>query len=504
MSKLSVTANPSEQVADDLTIAPITGWNAQYIDGEWIPAGDRETIAVEEPSSGAEIGRIPVGTADDVDTAYQAAARAQSDWETTTAHERAAVINDAREIIRGWEDELIYLFAAESGSVNAKARSELNSLDAIMEVSEGLASQVSGEYRTSPVENKETQVRQKPVGVVGVITPWNFPFHLSMRVVAPALAAGNAVVLKPDEQTPYLGGHVIARAFEEAGLPAGLLNVVTGDGAQTGDAVVTHETPRMISFTGSSEVGRKVGARAVEQFAYPELELGGNNVHIVTENADLDWAVDSGVFGSFTHQGQICISINRHIVHESVYDEYVERLSDRAAALPIGDPHEPDTVVGPIINEQQRDKIVEFIAQSQERGAVVETGGGHDELFVEPTVLSNVNQEMPVACNEHFGPVAPVIPYETESEALAIANDTRYGLSGSVHSTDLSQAKRIATELETGMVHINDQPVNDDPNTPFGGVGASGLGRYNGEAILDRLTETKWISIQNEPRDYPY
>lgn len=504
MSQLSVPADAPDRGADELAIAPPTGWNAQYIDGKWVQAESRDTIAVKNPSSGSEIGRIPIGTASDVDAAYAAATRAQADWETTTAYERADIVNEAREILTSWTDELGYLFPAESGSVTTKARSELGGVEAIMQVSESLPFQMSGGQKSSPVPGKETEVQQNPVGVVGVITPWNYPLYLSMRVVAPAIATGNAVVLKPDEHTPYLGGHVIARAFEEADLPAGLLNVVTGDGRQTGDAVVTHETPRVISFTGSSEVGRTVGARAVEEFAYPELELGGNNAHIVTENADLERAVNGGVFGSFTHQGQICISINRHIVHKSVYDEYVTRLSDRAAALPIGDPHAEDTVVGPVINKQQRNKIIDFVDRSQQRGATIETGGDYDGLFVEPTVLSDVDQDMPIACNEHFGPVAPVIAYEDEADALAIANDTRYGLSGSVHSTDRAQARHIAERLETGMVHINDQPNNNDPNTPFGGVGASGLGRFNGDALLDWLTETKWISFQNEPREYPY
>ncbi len=504
MADLTVTPESPDTTADELSIAPADGWNALYVDGEWIPAGSRETIAVEDPAARTEIGRIPVGTAADVDDAYAAAERAQTEWAKRTPHDRAALINDAREILLSWEEDLLYLFAAECGGTPLKGGFEMELVEKMMRVSEGLAFEMNGEHKSSLVENKETQVRRNPAGVVGAITPWNFPLHLSMRVVAPALATGNAVVLKPAEQTPYLGGLVIARAFEEAGLPAGLLNVVTGDGEQTGDAVATHPTPRVMSFTGSSEVGRTVGARAVEQFTQPDLELGGNNAHVVTANADLDWAVDAGVFGSFTHQGQECISINRHIVHESLYDEYVDQLSSRAEQLPVGDPRDPDTVVGPVINEQQRDQIVSYVEQSVADGATLECGGGHDGLFVEPTVLSRVGNDMPTACNEHFGPIAPVIAYEDESEAVAIANDTEYGLSGSVHSTDLSQAKRIAEALETGMVHINDQPLNDHAHTAFGGVGASGMGRYNGEAVLRQFTETKWISIQREPREYPY
>ena len=504
MTDLNITVKASNQSVDELSIAPENGWNAQYINGDWVPAGNRETISVTDPASQGEIGTVPVGTNTDVDNAYDAAETAQSEWQQRTPSDRAALINEARDILLSWKEDLMQLFMAECGGVPLKGGFEMELVEDMMRVSEGLAFQMSGEHKSSLVEDKETQVRRNPVGVVGAITPWNFPMHLSMRVVAPALATGNAVVLKPAEQTPYLGGLVIARAFEEAGLPDGLVNVVTGDGEQTGDAVVSHPTPRVMSFTGSSEVGRQVGAKAAEQFTQPDLELGGNNAHIVTEQADLDWAVDAGVFGSFTHQGQECISINRHIVHESHHDEYVERLSERASQLPVGDPRTEDTVVGPVINSQQRDKIIDFIERSEKQGATIETGGRHDGLFIEPTVLSGVDSEMPCACNEHFGPVAPVIPYEEQKTAIAIANDTEYGLSGSVHSTDLTKAKEIAEQLETGMVHINDQPLNDHAHTAFGGVGASGMGRYNGEAVLDQFTETKWISIQRSPRDYPY
>lgn len=502
-----VTDVPVEQPTtdpDDLGLAPETGWNALYIDGEWVPAGDRDTYPMVDPSTQEQMGETPVGTAADVDTAYEAAAAAQPAWAERTPDDRAGLLEDARNVLESYTEELLLLFARECGGTGLKGGFELDLAQKIAHRSEGLAFEMSGQHKPALVEDKETQVRRNPVGVVGVITPWNFPLYLSMRVVAPALATGNAVVLKPAEDTPLLGGSVIARAFEEAGLPDGLLNVVTGTGETTGDAVASHPTPRVLSFTGSSEVGRTVGQNAVAEFTAPSLELGGNNAHIVTAEADIDWAIDAGVFGSFTHQGQECISINRHIVHESHYDEYVQRLAERAAQLPVGDPKSEDTVVGPVINSDQRDKIEAFVEESVAAGATVVAGGGVDGLFVQPTVLSGVTNEMPTACNEHFGPIAPVIPYEDEAEALAMANDTEYGLSGSVHSTDLSKAKRIAEGLETGMVHINDQPLNDHAHTPFGGVGASGLGRYNNEAILREFTETKWVSIQREPRDYPY
>ncbi|RBI60156.1 aldehyde dehydrogenase [halophilic archaeon] len=501
---LTVDVPAYDKDIDAFDLAPAGGWNALFVDGEWVSAGDRDTIDIVNPATQDSIGAVPAGTEAGVDEAYAAAEAAQSEWAARPPQARAEIVENARHLLDDYHDELIELFAVECGGIRLKGEIELDLVRNMMRMSEGLPFQLNGGHKAATIPGKESLIRREPLGVVGAITPWNFPLHLSMRVVAPALALGNAVVLKPAEETSLLGGLVFARLFEEAGLPDGLLNVVTGHGAEVGDYMSRHSTPGLISFTGSTEVGRQVGQNAVGQFTYPSLELGGNNAHIVTDDADLDRAVDGGVFGSFTHQGQECISINRHLVHESLYDEYVDRLAARAEELPVGDPSAEETIVGPVIKPEQRDKIVDFIEDSLAAGATLEAGGGHDGLFVEPTVLSDATNDMPAACNEHFGPVAPVIPFETDEEAVAMANDTEHGLSGSVHSTDLQRAKDIAEALDTGMVHINDQSLNDEAHTPFGGVNASGLGRYNGEWIMDELTQTKWISIQREPRDYPY
>ncbi|ELZ12274.1 Aldehyde Dehydrogenase [Halovivax asiaticus JCM 14624] len=489
---------------DGLDIAPEHGWNGLYLDGEWVAAGDRDLIDVENPATGETLTSVPSGTVSDVDEAYASAERAQTEWASRPPQERAAIVSEACDRLGDYADDLATLFAVECGGVRLKADFETQLAQGTMTVGAGLAMRDGGRRKDSVTPGKENLLVREPAGVVGVITPWNFPLYLSSRVVAPAIALGNSVVLKPDEHTPLTGGLVLAKVFEEAGLPDGVLNVVPGYGHEIGDHFSGHSVPSVMSFTGSSEVGRGVGQRAVGSYTEPALELGGNNAHIVLPDADLERAVDAGAFGSFTHQGQECISINRHLVHESLYDDYVAGLADRAAQLPIGDPLEPDALVGPVINESQRDKIVEFIEESVARGATVEAGGSHDALFVEPTVLSDVTNDMPLACNEHFGPVAPVIPFDTDEEAIRIANDTEYGLSGSVHSTDVARARDVADKMETGMVHINDQPLNDEPHVAFGGVGASGMGRYNDEWILETLTTVKWISIQREPREYPY
>ncbi len=480
-------------------------WNGLYLDGEWVEASDGETIAVENPATREEVAEVPAATEADVDRAYEAAAEAQRAWSERSVDERVSVIDEAIEILDDRRDDILEALAVESGSANAKAFAEWQTAQGMCHHAKGLAGKMDEvETSDSMIPGKENEVQRVPEGVVGVISPWNFPFNLSVRAVAPALATGNAVVLKPASSTPITGGLLVARIFEEAGLPDGVLNVVTGRGSDIGDRVAGHPELDVMAFTGSTEVGKHVAAQAAENLALPAMELGGNNPFVVTEEADVDAAVDSAVFGSFLHQGQICISINRHLVHESLYDEYVEQLAERAAELPIGDPRERENVVGPIIDESQRDQILEYIEQTVDQGATLETGGDHDDLFVEPTVLSDATNDMAAACNEHFGPVAPVIPFSSEDEAIEMANDTEHGLAAAIHGGDLDHAKSLAERIDAGMVHINDQPVNEEPSIPFGGMKASGIGRYDGEEILHELTQTKWISTQTEKRDYPF
>jgi len=488
----------------DLPLTPERGWESLYLAGSWTNAGDRDAISDENPYTREEIATVPAATADDVDAAYEAAAEAQESWAHQPPQARAGAINAAIEFVGDHREEIAELLSVESGSAPVKCEAEIQTARGMMQEAASYPFRMSGQHMDSITPGKENTAERVPVGVVGVISPWNFPLHLSMRAVAPAIAAGNSVVLKPASNTPITGGLLLARIFEAAGVPEGVLSVIPGRGYKIGDAVADHDVPRVIAFTGSTEIGQRVAEKAAGNCALPALELGGNNVHVVTDEADLERAVDGGVFGSFLHQGQICISTNRHLVHESLYDDYVDALADRAASLPTGDPTDEDTIIGPIIDESQRDQIVDYIEESVDEGATLETGGDHDGLVVEPTVLSDVDNDMAAACNEHFGPVAPVIPYSSDEEAIELANDTIHGLSGSVHSEDLEQARKIADGIDTGMIHINDQPINDEPHVPFGGMKQSGMGRYNGEQILEEVTTTKWISVQHEPREYPF
>ncbi|MFB6137446.1 MAG: aldehyde dehydrogenase family protein [Halobacteriaceae archaeon] len=492
-------------------IAPRADWNDIYVDGEWRPGESGETLDVEDPSTRERFAVVPAGTRADVDAAYEAAASAQPAWGATGPAERERVTRAVERALRDRREEIVEVLRTEAGGTTAMGETSVHLAADQLGGAATMPRRTSGRHADSNVAGKEHVVRREPAGVVTVISPWNFPLNLSMRAVAPAIAAGNSVVLKPATNTPVAGGLFLAALYDEAGLPDGVLNVVTGRGSAIGDAVAGHAESDVVAFTGSTAVGRGVGATAGENLAATALELGGNNGHVVTAEADVGRAVDAAVFGSFVHQGQVCISINRHIVHEDGYDEYVETLVERAASLPVGSAHEPDTVVGPIIDADQRDQILSYVRATVDAGATLETGGETvpvdgvgDSLVVAPTVLSDVTNDMPTAANEHFGPVAAVIPFSDVDEAVAIHDDTPYGLSGPVHAGDVGTGMAIAERLDTGMVHVGDQPINDEAHVPFSGRKASGVGGYNTDEILDTVTETKWISLQHRPREFPF
>ncbi|MFP4632355.1 MAG: aldehyde dehydrogenase family protein [Halobacteriales archaeon] len=480
--------------------SPEADWNQVYVGGEWLTPDDAGSIDVQEPYTQEVFAEVPACTPEDVERAFDAAEEAQEDWGSRPHEERQQLLEDVGSQMMTRMSEFKELLAVEAGSAVPKQMGEFNYCRGIVDWMAEF-DDVESEHESN-FDAKTNRVVREPVGVVATVTPWNFPFYMAMRALAPAVLMGNSVVLKPSTETPISGGLAVARLFEEAGLPPGVLNVVTGRGSDIGDAVVADPRAQSVNFTGSTAVGSRVGRLAGDNVAEVALELGGNCPYYVTEDCDLDWAVTAGLFGTFMHQGQICVSINRHIVHEDVYDDYVEEFASRAEELGRGDPQDATNIIGPLINESQRDQILGFIEDSVEQGATIEAGGGHDGLVVEPTVLSDATNEMSAACNEHFGPVAPVIPAADDEEAIEIANDTDYGLSSAVHCQDLERGREIAREIEAGMVHVNDQPMHDEPHMPFGGVKKSGVGRFNGEWIIDEMTETKWISEQSEQRNY--
>jgi aldehyde dehydrogenase (NAD+) len=342
------------------------------------------------------------------------------------------------------------------------------------------------------------------VGVVGVISPFNFPFNLSMRSVAPAIGAGNGVVLKPHDDTPITGGTLVAKIFEEAGIPKGLLNVVVADLAEIGDNFVEHPIPRVISFTGSEAVGRHIGGVAGRALKKAILELGGNSALIVLNDADLELAINAAVFSRFAHQGQVCMCSNRILVQRSVYNEFLNRFVDRVSKLKAGDPRDGQTDLGPLINERQSKAFEQQVQKGIEDGARVVLKGAVTGNVASPTVFADVKPDMWVARNEMFGPAVCVMPFDSEEEAIRIANDSPYGLSGAILTRDAEHGAELAKQIESGMVHVNDGTINDDPNIAFGGEKASGVGRLNGKWALEEFTTLKWVSVQHKPRHYPF
>jgi benzaldehyde dehydrogenase (NAD) len=338
-----------------------------------------------------------------------------------------------------------------------------------------------------------------------VIAPFNVPLILGIRSVAPALALGNAVVFKPDPRTAVCGGVVIARIFEEAGLPPGVLHLLPG-GADAGQAIVTDPRIGVISFTGSTAAGRSVGELAGRHLKRVHLELGGNSALIILDDADIALAASAGAFGSFLHQGQICMTVGRHLVHEKVADAYIEALSAKAEALPVGNPATDQVALGPIIDAKQRDKIHALVILSVDAGARLAAGGTYENLFYRPTVLADVSRDAPAFAQEVFGPVAPVMRFSSAEEAAQLAAATDYGLSLGILTRDPLKGLELASRIPSGIVHINDQTVSDEAQIPFGGVGASGTGsRFGGaEANIDAFTETQWVTMRSEIPAYPF
>jgi benzaldehyde dehydrogenase (NAD) len=415
----------------------------------------------------------------------------------------AAVLRRAAQLFSSHADEIGDWLVREAGSIPPKAAFETSSAETICHEAAGLASLPYGEVLRSS-QPRLSFSRRLPVGVVGVIAPFNVPIVLSLRAVAPALALGNAVVLKPDPRTTVSGGVALARVFEEAGLPPGVLSMVPG-GADVGEALVADPRIRVIAFTGSTRAGRAVGVLCAQHLKRAHLELGGNSALVILDDVDLDKAASIGAWGSFFHQGQVCMTSERHLVARPIAERYVELLAKHAEALPVGDPAKEQVALGPIIDAAQRDKIHGLVGDSVAAGARLVTGGTYDRLFYRPTVLADVPTSSPAYTEEIFGPVAPVVTFDTLDEAAALASGTSYGLSLGILTSDVSKALALAERIPSGAVHINDQTINDEMVNPFGGVGDSGIGRIGGpEANLESFTEVQWVTVRGDLATYPF
>ncbi|MFI0356177.1 benzaldehyde dehydrogenase [Actinomadura sp. 9N407] len=477
-------------------------WTGKIFDGTWNTA-TAGTYDVVEPATGATLASLGQAGADDAARAAATAATAQRDWATRPYEERAAVLRRAGALFEQHAEQIQDWIVREAGSIPPKAELETHFAASLCYEAAALASHPQGLVLPSS-QPRWSLARRRPAGVVSVIAPFNFPLILSMRSVAPALALGNAVLLKPDPRTAVCGGVAVARIFQEAGLPEGLLHLLPG-GADVGAAVITAPEVRVVSFTGSTAAGRKIGETCGRLLKRAHLELGGNNALIVLPGADIAKAASAGAWGSFLHQGQICMTTGRHLVHHSVHDEYVDALADKADKLPVGDPATGHVALGPIIDQRQLAGIDALVRATVTAGARLAAGGTHEGLFYRPTVLAEVTPSMPAYAQEVFGPVAPVVPFGTVEEAIALAADSEYGLSLGILG-DVGQAMRIADAIPTGLVHINDQTVNDEPVVPFGGLAASGNGsRFGGpDANIDAFTETQWVTMRGDIAPHPF
>jgi benzaldehyde dehydrogenase (NAD) len=489
-------------IAPDPTESSARGWLASFVTA-WEP-GTGAPVEDHEPATGRHIATVTGSTPDDVARAAAAARAAQPGWAETSYQERARILRKAADIYEANREEFGTWTMRETGASHSKMHHESNFAYGEMLSAATLPWQPYGSLVPTVVKGRLSMIRRIPVGVVGAITPWNSPSVLGMRVVAPALALGNAVVLKPDPQTPVIGGAMFEAVFREAGLPDGVLQIVVG-GADVGEALVTDPNVAVVSFTGSTAAGRRVGELAGARLKKVSLELGGNNAFIVLDDADLAAATAAGAFSAFQFQGQVCFAAGRHIVHESVAGDYIDALRDKAQTLRMGDPYREDVQLGPIVNEKQVKRVDDIVQRSVQGGARLVTGGTHEGLFYQPTVLAEVTQDLPAWTDEIFGPVAPITTFKTDEDAISLANSSEYGLVGAVYSRSLSRGLSVANRIKAGMVHVNDGTLNDEATIPFGGTGLSGNGtRYGGEANLDNFTEWQWVTVRDEQPTFPF
>lgn len=478
--------------------------NQQYIGGIWRDGKSQKVLTDQNPYNGKSIAEFRLANLADLDEAYRSAAAAQKVWAEVNPFEKRTILEKAITWIERNEADIADAIIEELGGTQLKAMIEIFLVKTFIKEASTYPLRMTGEILPSTVDGKENRLYRVPAGVVGVISPFNFPFNLSMRSVAPALGTGNGVVLKPHDDTPITGGTLVAKIFEEAGIPKGLLNVVVADIGEIGDAFVEHPIPRIISFTGSEQVGRHIGGVAGRSLKKAVLELGGNSAMIVLDDADLNTAVNAAVFSRFAHQGQVCMCSNRILVQRGVYTKFLDKFVDQVSKLKVGDPRNPETDLGPLINQRQAETYTRQVQSGIDEGAKVALRGKTDGTLASPTIFADVKPSMWVAQNEMFGPAVCVMPFDTPEQAVQIANDSPYGLSGAVHTKDAERGAELAKQIDTGMVHVNDGTINDDPLIAFGGEKASGVGRLNGKWALEEFTTFKWISVQHKQRHYPF
>ena len=468
------------------------------IDGEWVPAASRRSFAIYNPANGAVVGKAQAGSADDAICAIEAAEAAFKGWTQTPAKQRASMLRRAGDVLLSREEGISQLITEEAGKLLRAARSEIQATAEFIYwyAEEGRRSY--GTWIPDPLSDRRLLTIRQPVGVVAIITPWNFPAYMIGRTAAAALAAGCTAVVKPSKQTP-LTGVAVARAFADAGIPAGVINLVTGDPNAIGRAILHDERVRKISFTGSIDVGKRLMSTAAQQVKRVTLELGGHAPFIILQDAQIDKAAEGLMSAKFGNAGQMCTAPNRIYVHSSLLETFLERLTSRVQKLTVGNGLDPATDVGPLINEAAIAKVESHVADAVDRGARLLVGGHRLDRgehaagsFYAPTVLAYVTEDMRIAREETFGPVAPIIAFENEDDVIERANSTEYGLAAYIYTNDVKKAMRTAEKLEYGLVGVNDTRIAPVEGA-FGGFKQSGIGREGGREGLASFLETKQI-----------
>lgn len=478
-----------------------------YINGEWVDALDGQTYDDLNPFTDDVFAKVPAGKRTDAKRAVDAAVAAFPQWSQTLPAERQALFLKAADILEKKQMDIVEILADETGCTFGFAMFQTMFTPGLLREAASQMHMPTGEIIPGDLPGAFNMAVRQPVGVVAGIAPWNGPLILSLRSICMPIAYGNTAVLKPSTESSVAGGVVIAEVFHEAGFPKGVLNVVTnGPGASNavGDEFVENPKVRRINLTGSSAVGRQLAEKAGRYLKRVSLELGGQNPMLILDDADIDAAVNAGAFGGYLHQGQICMSTRRIIVDKKVAPEFTEKFVNKVSAFKTGNPKEHDTVVGPLINKKQLNQVITSVETAVREGAKVLCGGKAEGPCFLPTVMTNVKPASVFACEETFGPVVSIMEVNGENEAVALANDTSYGLSSAVFTRDLARGLAVANRIESGIVHINDQTVHDEPQIPFGGVKDSGYGRFGGRAALEEFTELRWISAQLSPRQFPF
>ncbi|MGX1134377.1 acyl-CoA reductase-like NAD-dependent aldehyde dehydrogenase [Streptomyces glaucescens] len=478
------------------------------IGGKETPAASGRTTADISPFTGAVYATVAAAGPEDVERAVAAADAAFESWAALSPFARRAVFLKAADLLDGRAEDIAELMAREVGATRPWARFNVMLAAQILREAAAAVTAPRGEVLTAQEEGALGLAVREPLGVVAAFAPWNAPVILGVRAVAAPLAAGNTVVLKPSEDAPIACGLIVADVLHEAGLPDGVLNVVTNareDAAAVAEALIADPRVRAVNFTGSTRVGRVVGAHAATHLKPAVLELGGKNSVIVLDDADLDHAVDAAAFGVFMNAGQICMSADRILVHESLAEEFTRRFTAKVAALPSGDPADPRTIIGPLVTEDAARRVAALVADAVGKGATALTGGGEPEGAVYPaTVLTGVTEEMDVYRAEAFGPVCTLATFADDDQAVALANDTENGLTCGIITENGTHGLRVARRVHTGIVHVNDQSVGDEPQAPFGGAKASGYGRFGGRWGVEAFSNTRWVTLATRHAHYPF